>query len=70
MSPPPHTYAHSPGDQNLCLVAVEQLNLHGLVPQTVLVQQLDGPIDGCPGGLVIMEQVPSQQQHVHLMLLS
>lgn len=60
---------HSPTDKDVCLIAVEHTYLHRPVTKAVFVQQLDGTIDGGPGGLVVMEQVTTQEQHVHIILL-
>jgi hypothetical protein len=59
------TYLNSPTDKVLLLIA-DHPELDWPVTHAVLVQQFHCAYDGAPAGLVVMEQVSTQQQHVDI----
>lgn len=55
----------APADKILALIT-EHAEADGLGLQAVLAEHIHGPDNCCPAGLVVMEQVSSQEDKVNL----
>ena len=55
----------APADKSLALVT-QHPEADGLGLQAVLAEHIHGPDNCCPAGLVVMEQVSSQEDEVDL----